>query len=303
MTEARHLRTFLVVADALNISEAARRLNVTQPALSRQIRELEQAVGHPLFVRHPQGLRLTPAGEALRAKGREAVAAVDGAVEAARSAGQQQALSLSVGYYSNICVWANILGPAFEKLSRTFPKVSTSLTEAPSAQLVAAVAEGRLSLALVGPGEYAPVPGVEIAVACRVPAIVMMPLNHRLAKKRQLALEDLKGEEIVGLTAASSPGRNRALLSACAAAGFKPRLSDVASGVPELMVEVKKRNAVAILDAFASVAPLPGIALVRFKEPALMLEIHTVRSRDSSAAAHRLAELMVAEACRVGRMV
>src|SRR5206468_2648000 len=56
--ELRHLRTFVTVAETLNISAAARRLRVTQPALSRQIRDLEFAVGHPLFVRHPGGLRL-----------------------------------------------------------------------------------------------------------------------------------------------------------------------------------------------------------------------------------------------------
>jgi len=303
MTEARHVRTFLVVADALNISEAARRLNVTQPALSRQIRELEEAVGHPLFVRHPKGLRLTEAGETLRVEGRKAAAAMEAALAAARDAGEQQASSLSVGYYSNICVWANVLGPAFEKLGRRYPRITTSLTEAPSAQLVADVAAGRLSVALLGPAEYPPVPGVTFEVACSVPAIVMMPLNHRLAKKRQLELADLQGEEIVGLTPEMSPGRNRPLLAACAAAGFTPRVSAVASGVPELMVAVKKRMAVAILDAFARVAPLPGVAFVGLKPPRVMLDIQVARSSQPSPAALLLSELMVAEARRVGSMI
>jgi len=303
MTEARHVRTFLVVADALNISEAARRLNVTQPALSRQIRELEEGVGHPLFVRHPKGLRLTEAGETLQAEGRKAAAAMDAALAAARDAGERQASCLSVGYYSNICVWANVLGPAFEKLGRRYPRITTNLTEAPSAQLVAEVAAGRLSVALLGPGEYPPVPGVVFEVACSVPAIVMMPLNHRLAKKRQLALADLRGEEIIGLSPEMSPGRNRALLAACAAVGFTPQISAVASGVPELMVAVKKRMAVAILDAFARVAPLPGVAFVGLKPPRVMLDIQVARSSQPSPAALLLSEMMVAEARRVGSMV
>ncbi|HEY5226939.1 MAG TPA: LysR family transcriptional regulator, partial [Opitutaceae bacterium] len=191
--ELRHLRTFLAVADTLNISEAARRLHVTQPALSRHIRDLEHSVGHPLFVRHPNGLRLTASGEALHESGSKAVAAVDGALSAARTTGEKEAAALRVGYYSSVCIWANILGPAFGKLARKYPKTTTSLFEASSAQLVDDIAGGRLDAAILGPGEYSPVPGVVTEVACTVPALAMMANNHRLAKKRQLALSDFRG--------------------------------------------------------------------------------------------------------------
>src|SRR3954451_16323016 len=69
--ELRLLRSFAVVGEELHVGRAAIRLFISQPALSQQIRSLEEQVGVPLFVRHPRGMRLTEAGEVLLAEGRE----------------------------------------------------------------------------------------------------------------------------------------------------------------------------------------------------------------------------------------
>jgi len=301
--ELRHLRTFLAVADTLNISEVARRLNVTQPALSRQIRELERDVGHPLFLRGPKGLGLTESGAVLHADASRAIAALDQALKASRGAGEGKAQFLNVGYYSNVCVWANILGPAFERLGRKYPKTTTGLTESTSMRLLEQVSKGELDMALLGPGEYPKAPGVEIALACTVPAVAMVPANHRLAKKRQIGIEDLRDEVIVGFKQELEPSRNRALLAACSAAGFRPKTADVASGVPELMLEVKKRMGVAVLDSFARVAPLPGMALLKFKPPGLSLDIYAAYSKQAAPAVSLLVELASAEARRAATLV
>src|SRR5215208_6323650 len=69
--ELRLLRYFAVVAEELHVGHAAARLYISQPALSQQLRSLEQQVGLPLFVRHPRGLELTEAGEVLLTEARE----------------------------------------------------------------------------------------------------------------------------------------------------------------------------------------------------------------------------------------
>jgi LysR family transcriptional regulator, benzoate and cis,cis-muconate-responsive activator of ben and cat genes len=296
--ELRHLRTFLAVAETLNISEAARRLHVTQPALSRHIRDLEHSVGHPLFVRHPNGLRLTASGEALQESGSKAVAAVDGALSAARTSGEKEEQALRFGYYSSVCIWANILGPAFGKLARKHPKATTSLSEASSAQLVDEIAEGRLDAAILGPGEFPAVPGVITEVACTVPALAMMANDHPLAKKRKLTLSDLKGVEVIGLEDGLAPGRDAAFVASCRAEGFSPKIAHEANGLPELMILVTKRRGVAILDSFARVAPVPGITFVEFKAPGLKVDIHAAYAARRSPVAKLLVELTLAEARR-----
>src|SRR5262245_22990943 len=118
--ELRHLRTFVVVADTLNISEAARRLRATQPAMSRQIRFLEHEVGNALCTRHRDGLRLTATGEALRDHGIKVLEAVDAALRSAREAEKQRAAVLRLGYYG-ASVWDKVIAPAAEMFGRKFP--------------------------------------------------------------------------------------------------------------------------------------------------------------------------------------
>src|SRR3954466_11707304 len=75
--ELRLLRYFTVVAEELHVGHAAARLYISQPALSQQIRSLEEQVGLPLFVRHPRGMELTVAGEVLLGEARELLARSD----------------------------------------------------------------------------------------------------------------------------------------------------------------------------------------------------------------------------------
>lgn len=95
--ELRHLRTFLIVAETQNISEAARRLQVTQPALGRHIRALEHTMGTALFVREPGRLRLTPAGRVLRDRGPAVLAAIEEALRCARAVEKDAAATVCVG--------------------------------------------------------------------------------------------------------------------------------------------------------------------------------------------------------------
>src|SRR5512139_2852780 len=83
--ELRHLRYFTAAAEELNISKASRRLNVSQPAMSRLIRDLEEELGTPLFVRERFGLALTAAGEKLLAYARQILDLSNEAVRVVRS--------------------------------------------------------------------------------------------------------------------------------------------------------------------------------------------------------------------------
>lgn len=295
--ELRHLRTFLTVAETLNISEAGRRLRVTQPALSRHIRDLEHLVGHQLFVRHPAGLRLTATGLTLRDYGIKAIAAIDEALRRARGTGEKEPPVLRVGYYGNVSIWALILAPALKKLARKFPHTTHNVVEMNGGQMIGELREGRLEVAVLGPGEFRRIPGIKMEVACTVPAMVIMPVNHRLAKKRLVALDDLRDEEVISVTPEAAPGRDRAFAAACRAAGFSPKILNVATNLPEAIMAMTKRMGVGILGSFASLAPHPGVVFIKLKPPGVPLDIYAAHAEKSNSARH-LAELIVVEAKR-----
>jgi DNA-binding transcriptional LysR family regulator len=279
--ELRYLRTFLIVAETLNISEAGRRLRVTQPALSRQIRDLEQIVGHELFIRRPGGLRLTPTGRILREQGTKAVMAVDEALRSARNVGAKDPPVVRVGYYGNVGIWALILAPALKQLERKFPEVACQVTEMTGGEMVTALRKERLEVAILGPGDFGRIPGVKMEIACTVPGMVIMPLNHRLAKKRLVSVEDLRDEEIVSVTHEAAPGRDRAFIAACRAAGFSPVILNAATNLPEAIMIMTKRMAVGVLGSFASLAPHPGVAFIKLKPPGVLLDIHVACTENS----------------------
>lgn len=299
--ELRHLRTFVAVAETLNISEAARRLRVTQPALSRQIRALEDTLGRPLFVRVPGRLRLTSAGVTLHEHGMKALAAVEDAVRSVRVGDSPEEATLRVGYYGTMSVWAGILAPALEKAGRRYPNLCFHMVELTCAGLAQRFREGELDVALLGPGDYGQIPGVDIAVACAAPALAMVAANHRLAKRRLIAVEDLRDEEIIGATPESAPGRDRAVIEACQVAGFTPRVSLVATSLPELIMSVKKRMGVGIVGSLATIAPHPGVVFIKFKPPGILLELYSAHALSAPPAAQHLAELIREEAQRVAR--
>lgn len=275
--ELRHLRTFLVAAETLNISAAARRLNVTQPALSRQIRELETEVGHALFVRHPAGLRLTVPGEALREHGAPALAKMEAAFSFAQSEAAKEPAVLRVAYYGTMVIWSRVLAPALEKRTRRAPAISYAVQELTNAQMIAALRDGQLDVAVLGPGDIPSFSDVHLAVACEFPAAVLVALDHPLAKKRQLALEELREHEIVSLSAESAPGRDRALIAACAAVGFTPKILAAGATFQEALLHGARRGAVGLAGTFGA-GPrstlFPGLVCIPLKAPGVVMPLH-----------------------------
>jgi len=96
--ELRHLRYFVAVAEELTFAAAAKRLRVAQPALSKQVQDLEFEVGAALFHRMPRGVRLTHAGEAFLEEARETLKSATRARDRALEAAQQDAMTLRVAH-------------------------------------------------------------------------------------------------------------------------------------------------------------------------------------------------------------
>jgi DNA-binding transcriptional LysR family regulator len=96
--ELRHLRYFVAVAEELHFRKAAERLHVAQPAVSEQIRKLEQELGVTLFNRSQRSVALTPAGTAFPAEARHVLRHAQVAQHAARNAGDHATTRLRIGY-------------------------------------------------------------------------------------------------------------------------------------------------------------------------------------------------------------
>jgi DNA-binding transcriptional LysR family regulator len=147
--EVRHLRYFLAVAEELHFGRAAARMHVAQPAISQQIKRLEEEIGTELFFRNRREVRLAPAGEALRRYAERAVADVDGGVEAARLASAGIVGTLAIGFVETAA--GSVVPQAVRRFRAHRPEVQLTLRELGVGEQIEQLRSERLDIGLIRP--------------------------------------------------------------------------------------------------------------------------------------------------------
>jgi DNA-binding transcriptional LysR family regulator len=188
--EFRQLKAFAETAQAGSITAAAKVLRVTQPALSRQIKALEEELEVALFVRGAHSVTLTPAGEILRGEVSKLLKFCDGMVAKVRAEGSCE--PLRIGYSPSLA--GEFLSVAIERFAQLHERVRVSLYDWSSAEMRAGLADGKLDLILAVPCEGEPVrwePLREFGWR------VLLPASHPLAAKKKLSPADLDGQRLL----------------------------------------------------------------------------------------------------------
>ena len=218
--ELRHLRYFSVLADELHFGRAAQRLAISQPPLSVAIRQLEEAVGTRLFDRNSKTVRLTPAGQALRASARRLLRQAEEAALEARDVAAGSAGLLRIGFVGAMLYRG--LPQALRAFQAQHPAVRISLAELNSGEQVTELLHDRLDLGFMHTAR------MPRDLSCRLlltePFVACLPSGHALARKRVLAPTDLREQPFVLFARASSPDYHERILSICAQAGFLPEV-------------------------------------------------------------------------------
>jgi LysR family hydrogen peroxide-inducible transcriptional activator len=191
--ELHQLRYFVAVAQLGNFSRAAERCHVSQPSLSQQILKLERRIGQPLFSRLGRKTVLTDAGRLLLDRALSILATVDDAERRLRAGDQVHGGRLAIGAIPTIAPY--VLPDTLETFIEQCPKVELIVREDVTAQLVPAVLEGELDLALVA----LPISHEHLHVEPlhSEPLLLALPPKHALAKKKKLSLADLVDERFI----------------------------------------------------------------------------------------------------------
>lgn len=224
--ELRHLRYFVAVAEEQHFGRAARKLHISQPPLSQQIRRLESEVGSALFLRTQRGVTLTPAGEALLPEARSTLEQGDRALAAARRGAQDPTVHLELGFVSSA---SYLLGRILPALRRIAPELSISVREGSTSQQVEMLRSGVLTVGLL----RAPVIGTGVATQ-RIHAerlLVALPAEHPLAGVPRLALTDLAEEPFVLFDRHLGHALFDQITGACRDAGFVPEIVQTSSSL------------------------------------------------------------------------
>jgi len=243
--ELRHLRYFVVVAEEQNVTRAAERLHVSQPALSRQIHDLEEELGVTLFQRTAKSLALSDAGKVFLSEARAVVLRADQAVDAVRAAAANCQGHVRVGYAPSLT--AKFLPAALRLFEKTSPGVRVSLHDLSSEECGQRLASGKLDLALSIEPPDAAKRGLVFAPVSSQPVVCAVATTHPLARRRSVSLADLRDEDFVIYAEEDYPEYIVALRRMCAAAGFKPKIAGEYDGATGLITGVESGRGIALV--------------------------------------------------------
>src|SRR5258708_5582751 len=242
--ELRHLRYFLAVGEALNFTKAAAQLRVAQPALSRQVQDLEDEIGVDLLRRSPRGVTLTAEGKLFLEEVRELLKRAEESVEKVRALARGEYGELHIGYAP--IPTTEILPPALAKFQKAVPRVKVLLHDLSSDELIAGLRDGTLELAITVEPSGEQTAGVEFEVLRTQPLWVAMTAAHPFARLKSISLEKLAAEPLVGFRRKDYPEYYRFLERLFAPIQAKPRLAVECDSASSLITEVEAGRGIAL---------------------------------------------------------
>jgi DNA-binding transcriptional LysR family regulator len=271
--ELRHLRYFVAVAEALSYRRAAQAIRVAQPALSKQIKDLEDQVGARLLDRNTGGVVLTDAGAAFLDEARDILERVDMAAKAARDAAAGQSGRLTVGSLG--AVSASFLPATLAAFRARFPRVEITLHEAPAPDQVHALQAGEIQVAFTA--DQALVRSAALAstevLAARL--AVALGREHRLARQQTVSLADLAGETLLCVGGTERHQQHRRIMeSIFAARGIRHHPIKRVNGYESLVALVTGGHGVSLLLPFAPSASPDQLVFRVVREQGDDLTIH-----------------------------
>ena len=217
--ELRHLRYFVAVGEEQHYGRAARRLRVAQPALSRQIQDLEDQVGFKLFERLPRGVKLSAAGELFLEDARRILKEVNEAAARASRVARGQSGTLRIGFTENSS-WRGVVPDSFRRFRELQPHAELQLQPAPSLEQLEAIRAGRLDAGFVNFTPKADPELDQLAVAIQHVELAV-PKKHPLTKLKRLRLRDLTDAPFVWFPRRATPAFYDRMMHECYRGGLK----------------------------------------------------------------------------------
>jgi LysR family transcriptional regulator, benzoate and cis,cis-muconate-responsive activator of ben and cat genes len=284
--ELRHLRYFVAVAEAENVTRAAAKLRVAQPAVSRQIRDLEEELGVVLLERSAKSVRLTEPGRVFLAEARAVIQRADEAIDAVRDASDGSGGELHVGYAPSLTV--EILPRALRRFQSAFPRVRVSLHDFSTEEMLAGLREGRLQLSLMIEPARVQLRGLRFHELARYPMCVAVAPTHPLARKTSVTLDRIATEPLIAYSRADYPEYHETLAALFSPLGHAPAVAEEHDSVTSLIAAVEAGRGLALVPSCMSCMVGPRLKILPLRPATAFIVVGAVcRSAAVSLAAQR----------------
>ncbi len=280
--ELRHLRYFVAAAEAENVSRAALKLHVSQPALSRQIHDLEEELGFDLFERSAKSVRLTEAGKTLLTEAHAVLKRASEAVSAARAVAAGGQSELHVGYAPSPTV--RVIPPVLRAFQGEMPKVRVKLHDLSTEEMVSGIREGTLQLAFLVRPNRAMLRGLHFEELAHDTICVAVPPGHALAGLRSVSLAQAAREPLVVFSRAEYPEYHEYLDALFARSKPGPKIIGEHDSSASLIAAIESGSGVALVPQSFSCFVGPRLKLIPLSPSPAPLVIGALWSQASLSA-------------------
>ena len=218
--EFRQLRYFVTVAQELHFGKAAERLQITQPALSKQIRVLETELAIELFIRTKRTVKLTKAGEVFLEQAQQLLQQAERAIKLAKRTALGEVGRLTIGFTATATY--TVLPELIGRFRVRYPQVEVEMLELCTEAQVTALNQGEIDLGFLHP----PIDsrGLELYPILAEEFVAVLPKQHYLLSKQSLSLKDLAQESFILHPRLEGPFLYDGFFKLCHQAGFQPQI-------------------------------------------------------------------------------
>jgi DNA-binding transcriptional LysR family regulator len=244
--EFRHIRSFLSVAETLHFGRSARLLNLSQPALSLQVKALEEELGVQLLSRNRQGTVLTEAGQAFREDAAAALEKLEFAKRKAQWASAGKLGHIRIGFIST--AGFEIVPNLMRRFRKSYPDIEFSIRNILTGTQLEMIGDGLLDVGFL----RLPIENrkeIEVTMVHREPFVAILPSWHSLSAKKEIRLRELKGNPFVMYAREYAPGFHDLLTGILSDAGVVPKVVQTAGEMPTLISLVDAGVGVSIVPA------------------------------------------------------
>jgi DNA-binding transcriptional LysR family regulator len=270
--ELRHLRYFVAVAEHASVRGASEQLHVTQPAISRQIQDLEETLGVALFERTPRGLKLTLAGDAYLREARGILQQVESAARVAQRIAAGVSGHVRMGFVEN-AVWGGLVPNALQAFQQTAPQVGIELTPMNTPEQLAAIDAGQLDGGFIYhfgalPEQFASLSLLENGVVLAAPA------SWSFGRRKTVRAAQLAGKPFITFPRHVYPAYYDRLIGACERAGLTLDVVQEVSTEAAILSLVSAGVGAAIVNSANRERPPALVQFLALSDLSIVLPLH-----------------------------
>lgn len=296
--ETRLFRYFVALAEELHFSRAAMRLNITPPTLTHQIKKLERELGAKLVSRHGnRHIELTETGRRFLERARVVLQHVKEAELIARRTARGEVGRIEIGYQYLVAA-VGILQEAVREFQRDNPSIEIELRHMVTMDQINAILENGLDIGFGRPPRRYP-PGLQGFVVYRQPAILALPMDHPLAKKKIIKPRELTGQTFVNPPIESDLVFQRQTEVLSAQGNFLPNVSKRTTDFFTVLTYVSAGYGIAAVSKSMSQVALPNVVFREIEDAPQTTTAFLHRRNETSAAIRAFIKFMRGRAITV----